>query len=405
MGAAMATPPFQVKATERSVRQVPLRQGHHRLRRADHALFRFGTCNRLTYFEQFDQGRGMGIAGNKSGRSVEQHKAGTARSASPRLVPAVDPSLAPRSAVARNGQPLSYSRAPAADLTPWIARLYVSSVALPPGLELSCGLFSEAAALRVQLDGAWEAQSADGPVPRGRDVILFGPQSRRMPVSVSGGFTSVGVQFCPGAVRMLGGMAERDSVDRLTDPGQIGIAHDDWFAMFTPEAGPEEWCQRMETALRGLIAARNAAPPDPVSVAFERASYANPSISVAQVADDCGVEIRQLERVVRRDFGVTPKHVLRRARALDMASHLRGVADQNEAEALVLRYYDQSHLIREFTALIGMSPRQFVARPQPLMTLTLETRQARRLEILARIAPGEAPPWLGRIIAGVGVPG
>jgi len=88
-----------------------------------------------------------------------------------------------------------------------------------------------------------------------------------------------------------------------------------------------------------------------------------------------------------------PKQVLRRARALDMASHLRGVADHDEAEALALRYYDQSHLIREFTALFGMSPRQFVDSPQPLMTLSLETRQARRLEMIARIAPGDIRPW------------
>jgi AraC-like DNA-binding protein len=345
----------------------------------------------------------MGTAGKNNGRengvrkSEKPDRTGAARSASPRIAPAIDPALAPRIAVARNGQPLSYSRAPAADLAPWIARVYVSSVALPPGLELSCGLFSETAALRVQLDGQWLAQTADGPVPRGRDVILFGPQSRRMPVSVSGGFTSVGVQFCPGAVRTLGGQPERESLDRLTHPGEIGVSHDDWYALFTPEADPEEWCRRMEHSLRDLIAARKAPQPDPVSSAFERASYADPSISVAQAAENCGVEIRRLERIVRRDFGVTPKHVLRRARALDMASHLRGVADQDEAEALMLRYYDQSHLIREFTALIGMSPRQFVARPQPLMTLTLETRQARRLEMLERIAPGEAP-WLGRII-------
>lgn len=105
------------------------------------------------------------------------------------------------------------------------------------------------------------------------------------------------------------------------------------------------------------------------------------------------MEQRRLERCVRRDFGMPPKQVLRRARALDMASHLRGVADHDEAEALSLRYYDQSHLIREFTDLFGMSPRQFVDRPQPLMTLALETRQSRRLEMIERIQPGQIRPW------------
>ena len=103
--------------------------------------------------------------------------------------------------------------------------------------------------------------------------------------------------------------------------------------------------------------------------------------------------MRPLERVVNRDFGLSPKQVLRRARALDMASHLRGVADLDEAEEIALRYYDESHLIHEFSAFFGMSPRQFVATPQPLLTLALESRQARRLEALKRIEPGEARPW------------
>jgi AraC-like DNA-binding protein len=90
---------------------------------------------------------------------------------------------------------------------------------------------------------------------------------------------------------------------------------------------------------------------------------------------------------------MAPKQVLRRARALDMASHLRGVADSAEAEELELRYYDQSHMIREFTELFGMAPRQFIATPQPLMTLALESRQARRLALLSRLEPGEARPW------------
>jgi len=77
-----------------------------------------------------------------------------------------------------------------------------------------------------------------------------------------------------------------------------------------------------------------------------------------------------------------------------MASYLRGVADSEEGDELALRYYDQSHLIREFTELFGMSPSQFVASPQPILTLALESRQARRLELMERVPPGGARPWL-----------
>ena len=105
------------------------------------------------------------------------------------------------------------------------------------------------------------------------------------------------------------------------------------------------------------------------------------------------ISARQLERTIRRDFGLPPKQLLRRARALDMASHLRGVADEAEADELILRYYDQSHLTREFTSLFGMSPRQFVEATSPLLTLALESRQSRRLEAIERLAPGDPRPW------------
>ncbi|WP_018075522.1 helix-turn-helix domain-containing protein [Novosphingobium nitrogenifigens] len=315
-----------------------------------------------------------------------------------RRSPAIDPRLAPGSAVARDGQPLSYSRAPACDLAPWVARLYVSIIDAPPDYRLDCGVFSENAMVRAQLDGEWHARSAGDLVQRGRALILFGPQTRRMPVSVRGGFTSVGFALRPGSCRALGGPGEGDIVDRLSDPGLIGLTPGPWLDSLDLDATPEDWCRAMEATLRRLIAQRVPPPPDPVSVWFERASYEEPATPVHDLAERHGIELRRLERIVRRDFGMTPKQVLRRARTLDMASCLRGVVDRSEVEALMLRYYDQSHLIRDFTALIGMSPRQFVSQPQPLMTLSLETRQARRLELLARIGPGEAPPWLDHVM-------
>jgi AraC-like DNA-binding protein len=158
-------------------------------------------------------------------------------------------------------------------------------------------------------------------------------------------------------------------------------------------ASPEAWLQILEDKIRQEAARGGHVQPDPLTVRFETLAFTNPNASIAEFARECGVDLRKLERTVHRDFGMAPKQVLRRARALDMASHLRGVADEREGAELALRYYDQSHLIREFIALFGMSPRQFIAKPQPLMTLTLESRQARRLEAIARLDPGALRPW------------
>jgi AraC-like DNA-binding protein len=307
--------------------------------------------------------------------------------------PAVDHSIAPRSGISRDGQPLSWNRAPAADLAPWIARLYVSVVDLPADYELACGLFNDTAMLRIQLAGTWTAQTADGPRTLGRAALLFGPQAQRMPISVKGSFVSVGIALRPGGCGALKGPKIAEIVNRIVSVGDLGLNPDEVLAGFDPAGSPEDWARHLEAFMRGVVEAAGGAEPDPVTARFEAAAFADPTISVAAFAADCGIERRTFERIVRRDFGMPPKQVLRRARALDMASHLRGVADQNEAEELALRYYDQSHLIREFTELFGMSPGQFVATPQPILTLALESRQSRRLELLERLSPGGVRPW------------
>jgi hypothetical protein len=147
----------------------------------------------------------------------------------------------------------------------------------------------------------------------------------------------------------------------------------------------------MEQALRTLIAWRGTPEPEAISARFDRPRWPTLRSRWANAAMRDRAAPPGADRAPRfrhdTQAGAAP-----RPRA-DMASHLRGVADDAEAETLALRYYDQSHLIREFTALFGMSPRQFMDRPQPLMTLSLETRQARRLEMTERIAPGGIRPW------------
>ncbi|MFD2577919.1 hypothetical protein ACFSTD_03305 [Novosphingobium colocasiae] len=93
-----------------------------------------------------------------------------------------------------------------AELAPWIARLYVTKVSVPADYVLSCGLFNDWACLRVQLAGEWTAQTADGLRAHDRAALLFGPQSRIMPVTVKGSFISVGASYRPGALQAMNGI-------------------------------------------------------------------------------------------------------------------------------------------------------------------------------------------------------
>ena len=305
--------------------------------------------------------------------------------------PAVDPRIVPLLGMTRDGQPLSYNRAPAADLAGWIARLSVSKVNLRAGQTISCGLFADTAGMRIQLTGDFKLGTATGMQHHGPGSLFYGPQSKRMSARVEGDFISIGATFRPSACAAL-----------LQGPVPAFVDHiinvrpwmpDDLLSMFAPDGSPEAWLRVFEDLFRRRITKIGEVHANPISARFEEIAFVNPAMSIAEAAREIDVDRRRLERVVVRDFGMSPKQVLKRARALDMASYLRGVADGDEAEALALRYYDESHLIREFVELFGMSPRQFAALPQPLLTMNLEIRQARRLEMINRLEPGAKRPW------------
>lgn len=293
----------------------------------------------------------------------------------------------------RDGRPLSLNRQPRESLRPWVSNVYGIHVVSVSGRLRQCGIFAENAVLRVLLEGDWGADTADGPQSYGRQALLFGPNARRLPVSVSGNIATVGLALKPGAVHALRGPALASLNDRVLPYAQLGWDEAALMARFSPAHSVEQWMDALEDCMELLVGQLNPREPSEISAGFGQIAFDDPNIAVGACAEMLGVELRKLERLVKRDFGLSPKRVLRRARALDMAAHMCGVADQEEADELALRYFDQSHLNREFTELFGMTPMQFVRTPQPLMTISLEGRQARRLEALERIAEGARRPW------------
>lgn len=310
-----------------------------------------------------------------------------------RRKPGVDSRIAPAQGVTRDGQPMGYSRAPAPDLAPWLSGLYATIVEAPPDHRLECGLLNDNSFIRIQLKGEWTATTRDGVQHSSRAALFFGPQTRLMPVSVTGSFISLGISLRPGIGHALKRFSTADFVDRLVPAGELGLPGDMTLAMLEQGSTPEQWLAMLEAISRKIIEESGGRKPDAVTARFEELAFTDPAANIGHFAREIGVDQRRLERIVGRDFGLPPKQVLRRARVLDMASHLRGVADGEEADELELRYYDQSHMIRDFVEYFGMTPKQFVETPQPILTLALESRQARRLEAISRLAPGAPKPW------------
>jgi AraC-like DNA-binding protein len=264
---------------------------------------------------------------------------------------------------------------------------------MPQDHQLICGIFNDTAMVHFQILGNWQTETKTGVHRPGRSALIFGPHSKRLSHSSSGSFTSVGYALRAGALGALTGRRMADMVDHFVTLPEADYDNAPPMTSLDPDASAEDSLRELEGSVRAWVHRHGTAVPEELTKSFENQAFVNPSATIKAFARERGVSERTVERIVKRDFGMSPKQVLRRARAFDFASYLAGIADPSEGDELILRYFDESHVIHEFTDLFGMSPGQFSARPQPLLTLTLEMRQARRLEILQRIEPGMKRPW------------
>lgn len=301
--------------------------------------------------------------------------------------------LASYSGVSRDGLPLSANRAASDDLSPWVARLVSAKATNSPNSTIACGMCNDLAYVRNVFNGRWTALTVDAHQTHENEVLLFGQHSKYMPLTCTGDLMSAGFGMRAGAFYALTGIPATEMLDRVISKDVFGLAEPECKEILSEGHTPEEWNHAIEECLRRYIEKHDPPPPDPISVAFELAAFADPTQSLGDFAESHNISIRKLQRIVKRDFGVSPRLVMRRARALDLASQLCGVANEEEAEEMLMRFFDQAHQIREFQSFFGVTPQKFRAQPRPLLTISLEQRQARRLEELQRHQPGQLHSW------------
>ena len=315
-------------------------------------------------------------------------------------VASVPPAITSLTGSTPGGMPLALNRAPRETLRPWIMRIGVTDVALPPGQKIACRTFSEHPVMRMIFGAPWTAVTADGerefaPDERGLP-LYFGPNSRHMPLVAHGSFRVVTITCAPGFGSIFSMPPPVETLDRIyrLDPVACGPgAGQTMLPGYRAQADKRAWLDAAEDQLAAAFAEAAPKRPGPLMTTFETLCLTDPGGSLDAFARDHGITRRTLERTIARTWGVTPHEALRRARALDMAAVLLGVALEEEEQELRLRYFDQSHLIREMRHYFDMTPGQLQHAPHPLLLISMEIRQSRRLEALARIGAGDLRPW------------
>jgi AraC-like DNA-binding protein len=96
---------------------------------------------------------------------------------------------------------------------------------------------------------------------------------------------------------------------------------------------------------------------------------------VEALAASLGLSQRQLERLTKSYYGMPPKKLARKYRAL-RAAQLLAQGDSLDAAGLGLAFYDQSHLIREVKQFTGLTPTQLRKGASDLTRATMDGRRS-----------------------------
>ncbi|OZA92416.1 MAG: hypothetical protein B7X57_08330 [Erythrobacter sp. 34-65-8] len=276
---------------------------------------------------------------------------------------------------------LSRTYRPSPDLAPYVRRFYVFEAELPDELVIEDFLLSETAFIRVLIKGDWAGEIAPQVWSQPGRSLFFGANGLPFKVRVRGSFCVAGAALRPSGWRALFHASHQDYADRLLRLDEVWHTPTSHLEAAMDEADDDTGkITALEQALRVRLDRIGRRKVDDKLARFEVIARTDPTRRIEDIAEELGLSMRQFARRCQAGFGLTPKAILRRSRFLDMATAMRGFSSPTEQDLAALRYYDQSHLGREFRRFTGMTPSVFAHAMTPLQTAGLKLREESKYE-------------------------
>ncbi|WP_344870442.1 AraC family transcriptional regulator [Allokutzneria multivorans] len=182
-------------------------------------------------------------------------------------------------------------------------------------------------------------------------VLISGVGRERFTYSYQGTGRVFGIKFRPGGFQPFYGSSVAELTDQVRPLSTLwGSSADDFAASLSVASDPVAVAER-------FLLERWPARVDPEVFLVERIVHAllrdREVARVGDVTERFGISVRTLQRLFRRYVGVGPKWVLKRYRLHEAAGRLAAGESVGWAE---LGYCDQSHFIRDFVRVVGVSP-------------------------------------------------
>lgn len=220
------------------------------------------------------------------------------------------------------------------------------------------------------VDGAASSNAPPSPsepvAPNAVDVDVVGPRSAYTTFPLVPDTLTIAVRFQPGALHAVSNRPAEAFVDERSPLADVLPASID--SLRSRLCRPHTLADRF-TAVHKTFASTfaGASPPPPTVTAAIHQFESAASPSVQATADVVGVSTRHLRTLFRRHVGLAPKRFARTTRLHRVIRSIRSRPSVNWVTlALDHGFYDQSHLVAEFQALLGETPSVFRARDRRL---------------------------------------
>ena len=192
--------------------------------------------------------------------------------------------------------------------------------------------------------------------------VLVGPSTRRREdLKLSGSLQVFSIRFSPIGFRALFGIPTRLLCDHAMEAEQV-LGHEivDLHERLAT-ANPALWEPLAERYLLKRLRMHHASATSRIAAQAAAAMQrARGMVRVAEIAAQCAVSTRHLERAFQEQIGVSPK-VFGRLLRLDHALQVAGPESHWAEVAGICGYFDQSHMVQDFRALTGATPVEFTA--------------------------------------------
>lgn len=213
---------------------------------------------------------------------------------------------------------------------------------------------------------AEDAFSIDDPASPGTmrtasGAIVRGPTTRSVVIDPRQRASVIGVHFRAGGALPFLGTSPSELVDANVPLHDLwGATGRDLREQLLGARSPSERFRLLEAAL--LQRLRRGRPRHPAARAALQAFRAGNDVRVGDVATMVGLSHRGFIDAFKTDVGLTPKLFVRLQRFHRAKERIAALREPPSwaAFAVACGYFDQSHLIREFTEFSGMSPTSYL---------------------------------------------